>query len=215
MFDSLIFDLDGTISDPISGIHRSINFALEDLGFPTITQETASAFIGPPIDGTFAKLINNNSRDVITQLVMKYRERYNDIGYSENLLYPDVIDSILYLKEAGVMLGICTSKKTEFAEKILKLFGIRIYFDFVSGGDVGVKKEHQLKELLNKKIISKNSLMIGDRDVDIVAARMNDLPSAGVLWGYGSKEELEGENPSLILAKPLELKSLARNSHKK
>lgn len=208
MLNTLIFDLDGTISDPIEGISKSVNFALREFGFSEITEKAIAPFIGPPINETFVAFTKSDSKDLILKMVAKFRERYNDIGYSENKLYPNVVEAVSFLKQQQVPLGVCTSKKIDFAEKILEMFGLRIYFDFVSGGDVGIKKEEQLKDLLQTKVINNNSIMIGDRDVDIIAAKNNGLRSAGVLWGYGSKEELEKEQPDFIFSSPAELKTL-------
>ena len=102
-------------------------------------------------------------------------------------------------------MGLCTSKRTDFAERILKLFHIRDYFRFVDGGDVGLRKEQQLASLISKGAIDSTSLLIGDRAVDVYAARANGLRSVAVLWGHGSLRELQEAHPDLILESPEEL----------
>lgn len=92
-------------------------------------------------------------------------------------------------------MGVCTSKRTDFAEKILEMFGLWDCFSFVSGGDVGIRKADQLGGLLRDGLIDRTAVMIGDRAVDILASRDNGLFSAGVLWGYGSRDELESAGP--------------------
>ena len=208
-YDYLIFDLDGTISDPKQGIVKSMNHALTFHGFSERSHDELSTFIGPPLDATFSSLVSSNDKALISSLVSKYRERYSDIGYSENVLYPGVVESLEKLSVIpDLKLGICTSKRADFAERILKLFSIREYFSFVNGGDVGIEKWQQLALLLEQKTINHQSLMIGDRYVDLTAAHKNKLQSAGVLWGYGSYDELIQHKPIRILSSPSELLSL-------
>ena len=203
----LVFDLDGTISDPAVGIHRSINYALAHFGFPTIDQVTT--YIGPPLDETFAAIISTSSPDRIAELVTKYRERYSETGYAENVLYPGIAEALHNLARRNAPLGLCTSKRADFAERILELFQIRDYFRFVHGGDVGVRKDQQLASLLASGTIASNSLVIGDRDIDVFAARANGLRSVSVLWGYGTPTELHAAQPDHIVQSPEELPSLA------
>jgi phosphoglycolate phosphatase len=196
---SFIFDLDGTISDPSLGISRCFNYALRHHDFPEISPGLIAAEIGPPLDETFEKFQPQVDRSIITSLVAKYRERYADIGYSENQLYPGVSEAILALRERGMLLGVCTSKRRDFAEKILSMFGLLEHFSFVDGGDVGIKKRDQLSGLLQAETIGPSAVMIGDRAVDISAARANGLHSAGVLWGFGDMAELSRAGADAIL----------------
>jgi phosphoglycolate phosphatase len=102
----LIFDLDGTISDPAFGIARSINYALSSFGYPTLPEKSISQYIGPQIDETFAQSTASISPEHISALVGKYRERYAEVGYSENVIYPDVADVLERLVARGVPLGL-------------------------------------------------------------------------------------------------------------
>jgi phosphoglycolate phosphatase len=110
---------------------------------------------------------------------------------------------------SGLKLGVCTSKRVDFAERILKLFDLWHLFAFVDGGDVGIQKWQQLQALKEGGVVSLKSLMIGDRNVDLAAAHRNGLSAAGVLWGYGSLEELEEHKPAYMFTAPRELLSLA------
>jgi phosphoglycolate phosphatase len=204
----LVFDLDGTISDPAVGIQRSINYALTHFGFPALDPDQINSYIGPPLDETFIA-ITKSSPDQIAGLVAKYRERYSDNGYSENLLYPGIREALDELASSNTPMGVCTSKRADFADRILQLFQIRGYFGFVDGGDVGIRKEQQVASLLSNGIISSSSWFIGDRAVDVLAAKANGLRSVAVLWGYGTRDELESARPDLILASPQELTRLA------
>lgn len=209
MYDTLVFDLDGTISDPKTGIVRSINHALEHHGFEPKSGSQITPHIGPPLDQTFIFLVNSRDQALISSLIRKFRERYGAVGFSENVLYDGVRESLCALRETrSCRLGVCTSKRADFAEKILNMFDMRDLFAFVSGGEVGIEKWQQLETLLSEKTITKNSIMIGDRFVDLTAAHRNRLDSAGVLWGYGSKEELEKENPVYLLERPAQLSAL-------
>ncbi|MBI3372410.1 MAG: HAD hydrolase-like protein [Betaproteobacteria bacterium] len=205
----LIFDLDGTISDPALGLGRSINYALQHFGHPPICEDQVSKFIGPPLDDTFTSITGSASREHIAALVCKYRERYAEVGYSENSLYSGVPEALHSLASSGLPLGLCTSKRGDFAERILRLFGLRQHFRFVSGGDIGIQKKHQLASLLAGRVISASSTMIGDRGIDIHAAQANALRSVGVLWGHGSLAELRAASPGALLEFPHELLQLA------
>jgi phosphoglycolate phosphatase len=202
---SLVFDLDGTISDPVVGIGRSINHALESFGYPAVPEREVSKFVGPPLDQTFRSIVGPVTNARIAELVSRYRERYADVGFSENVLYPGIAEVIRRLDEAGVALGLCTSKPAGFAERILRLFDIREHFRFISGGDIGIAKRDQLASLLARGLVGVPSLMIGDRAVDVMAAKANRLISVGVLWGHGSFEELQEAAPDFLLLSPRQL----------
>jgi phosphoglycolate phosphatase len=207
--DLLLFDMDGTLSDPLVGIGRSLNHALTHFGHAPLELSAVSAYVGIPLDETFQALTGITDRIRLNALVAKYRERYAEVGYAENVLYPGIPEALTRLATADVALAVCTSKRKYFAERILEKFGIRSYFRFVSGGDTGVRKWQQVEGLLAKGLISESSIMVGDRAVDLIAAHRNRLSAAGVLWGYGSREELERESPCYWLGTPSEIPLLA------
>src|SRR5258708_10119672 len=111
-----IFGLDGTISDPAFGIGRSINFALQHFGYPAIRESDVSKFVGPPLDLTFTSIVGSSSSEHIGALVAKFRERYADLGYAENVLYPGIPEALRALAAVDTPLGLCTSKPTHFAD---------------------------------------------------------------------------------------------------
>lgn len=207
---TLIFDLDGTISNPSLGIFRCINYALRAHGEPEVSEEQVAAEIGPPLDEAFKKFRPEADQTEIESLVAKYRERYAEVGYSENLAYPGVLDALQTLSARGVRMGVCTSKRRDFAEKILSMFGVLDYFSFVDGGDVGIKKRHQLSALLRTDQIDISAVMIGDRAVDISSAHANGLRSVGVLWGFGDLSELSAAGANIILGHAGELEALSK-----
>lgn len=208
-YEFLVFDLDGTLSDPKEGILHSTNSALSEFGYAPIPAEAVDTYIGPPLDFAFRQITGAEDDDHIRALISRYRETYARTGYAENTLYSGIAALLETLSKRSVKLGVCTSKRVDFAESILSLHRIRRYFEFVDGGDVGISKEQQLQRLLAKRVLSENAVMIGDRDVDMVSARSNGLASAGVLWGYGSRQELMQENPTYLFEKPGQLIELA------
>jgi len=178
--DVLLFDLDGTLSNPLEGIERSINYALVEHDFPPLTPGQAAAFIGPQIDHTFSLITGIAAGERLNGFVAKYRERYADVGYAENALYPGVRDALAALSTKDATMGICTSKRVDFAEHILELFNLRQYFRFVDGGEIGVHKWQQIEALRSGGTVTGASVMIGDRAVDLIAAHRNSIKSGGV-----------------------------------
>jgi phosphoglycolate phosphatase len=205
--DLILFDLDGTLSDPLEGIGRSINYALDHFGYGQLKLSEVAKYVGPPLDETFKEITGNEAE--VKALVAKYRERYGDIGYSENILYPGVAEMLLELQAANIPIALCTSKRQDFAEQILEMFELIHYFRFISGGEIGVHKSQQIKSLLLQGKVSKSTVMIGDRAVDMIAAHKNGLNAGGVLWGYGSQAELLNEMPLYLFNSPSELMQLA------
>jgi phosphoglycolate phosphatase len=209
--DVVLFDLDGTLSDPLVGIGRSINYALSHFGYPELPLSQMAAHVGPPLDQAFSSITGVSSATALDGFVAKYRERYGETGYSENILYPGIPELLHTLVDAGIPLGVCTSKRADFAEKILEMFGLRAYFSFVSAGDTGTHKWQQIRALLEQRVITQSAVMVGDRAVDMTAAHRNGLYAAGVLWGHGSRQELEAEQPRYLFSAPEELVVLAKD----
>src|SRR6184192_2057325 len=171
--DALLFDLDGTLSDPLVGIGRSINYALSYFGYPELPLSQLAVHVGPPLDQAFSSITGLRSSSALDGFVAKYRERYSEIGYSENVLYPGIAEVLGSLAGADIPLGVCTSKRVDFAENILELFGLRSYFSFVCGGEIGTQKWQQIRDLLAKGAVSRSTVMVGDRAVDISATYRN------------------------------------------
>jgi len=210
--DVVVFDLDGTLSDPLVGIGRSINYALSHFGYAELPLAELAVHVGPPLDQAFSTITGVSSSSALDGFVTKYRERYGEIGYSENVLYPDIPAVLHRLSQSGMKLGVCTSKRVDFAEKILELFGLTSYFSFVSGGEIGRHKWQQLHALLEDGVITQSTVMVGDRSVDVTAAHRNGLDAAGVLWGHGSREELQAEQPRYLFSSPEDLLVLISNA---
>lgn len=207
-YETLIFDLDGTISDPFVGISRSINHALESLSYDAVDPERIRPMIGPPLTEIFEHFLGTLAQDVMQDLVDRYRERYATVGYAENQIYADIPDIISQLSASGYQMGICTSKRADYAASIVDMFGLSSHFTFIDGGDVGVEKRQQIQSMVASGLPAGTSIMIGDRAVDIVAGKLNGVASAGVLWGFGERPELEAAAPDHLLESPGELLNL-------
>ncbi|RVU85949.1 HAD family hydrolase [Leucothrix sargassi] len=208
-YEYLIFDLDGTLSDPQEGITKSLNYALTSHDLPAQDTDYLANFIGPPLERIFEQVTESKDPALILSLVNKYRERYADVGYAENVVYDGIPEMLAQLSTIpNLKLGVCTSKRVDFAKRILDLFDLSQYFQFVDGGDVGIAKWQQLETLLQQKTITQNSVMIGDRYIDITAGQKNELSTAGVLWGFGSHKELSTLNPTHLFQTPSELEVL-------
>jgi phosphoglycolate phosphatase len=209
-YDLLLFDLDGTLTDPIVGFTRCLNYALGHFGYQLIQPADAAKHVGPPIDEAFRALANVTDEGTIRALVAKYRERYSTIGFAETAMYPGIDWALEALHRRGVPMAVCTSKRVDFAQKIVALLGLRDRFLFVSGGDIGVSKVDQIEELRRVGAVDGECLLIGDRGIDLVAAHRNGLTGGAVLWGYGSRAELEAERPRYVFNEPSEWARLAR-----
>ncbi len=189
---TVILDLDGTISDPSEGIWRSVNHALDVFDHAPVQRDDVAALIGPPLDQTFRRLVPDCSQAHAVALVASFRERYADIGYSENTLYPHMPDVLRELASTCT-LALCTGKRVDFAHKILDMFGLADLFSVVDGGDVGIHKTQQTERMARQHQLSE-PVMVGDRDNDIAAGAHIGATTIGVLWGFGDAAELAGAN---------------------
>jgi phosphoglycolate phosphatase len=205
-YHSLIFDLDGTLTNPLTGIVRCMNYALSSHDHQVKSEQEIKPYIGPPLEVALSELSGSTDEAHIKELVATYRERYGEIGYRENVVYEGIFDLLNTLQGQGFRMGVCTSKFEKYAIKVLVEFKLDKYFTFVSGsGAYGTAKPDQLRELLESKIVLDSSLMIGDRYIDLSSAHKTGLRSAGVLWGYGCLEELTAEEPTFIAESPAHL----------
>jgi len=204
----VVFDLDGTLSNPLEGFARSINHALKLQGLPEREPQALARYIGPPLHESAVELTASDDPTAHTRLIADYRRRYGESGFAENTLYDGIPETLHALRDAGATLGLCTSKRADFAEAILRRFGLRELFAFVSGGDIGVHKWQQLQALREAGAVDAHSVMVGDRDVDISSARRNGLHAWGVLWGFGSRAELLAESPRHLAETPADLRRL-------
>ena len=210
-YQYIFFDLDGTLTEPKVGITKSVAYALKYYGIHVEDLDTLCPFIGPPLKDSFMKYYGFNDAKA-EEAVEKYREYFRPYGIYENEMYEGVDDLLTQLKECGKTIVLATSKPTVFAEIILKHFGLRSYFDCVVGSELDgtrVKKGDVIAYALEEIGVTDKSkvVMIGDRDNDILGAKENGLDCIGVLYGHGSREELQTAGADAIVETVEELSS--------
>ena len=214
MFDYLFFDLDGTLTDPALGITNSFIHALKYFGIEIPSYEKLCSFIGPPLPETFKSQFGF-SEEKASEGVKKYREYFATKGLLENSVYPGIPELLASLKEAGKKLVVATSKPEEYSVKIIEHFGLTKYFENVCGSlmnETRSKKDEVIEYAIERNHISDKSkiLMIGDRKHDILGAKKVGLKSCGVLFGYGSREELEEAGADFIAESVSRLDKICR-----
>lgn len=192
----MLFDLDGTLTDPQEGITNSVAYALEQYGIHVEDRSSLNKFIGPPLKDSFMEYYGF-AEDRAEEAVWKYREYFNEDGIFENKVYPGIPQMLQRLNDQGKILIVATSKPTVYAKRILERFELSRYFADVQGSEMDgrrTKKEEVISYALEQNQITDNAqaVMIGDREHDIIGAKKCGLDSIGVLFGYGSREEMEG-----------------------
>jgi len=212
----VLMDLDGTLTDPFPGITRCIQHALAALGRPVPPANDLRWCIGPPLPKSFATLLNSQDPSQIDAAMNKYRERFSTVGLFENSVFPGIADALDVLQQQGHDLIVATSKPTLFSVRIIEHFGLKKYFRSVDGSELdgtrGDKTSLIAHILVRDAIPPKKALMVGDREHDIIGARQNHVPGIGVLWGYGSREELEAAGARACVTSPKELPEVIRPS---
>lgn len=206
MFSCILFDLDGTISDPKQGICGCVQYALRSFGIEEPELDRLEPFIGPPLAESFMKYYNFTAEQA-QEAVEKYRERFSVTGKYENVLYPGMGALLHDLKASGATLAIASSKPTVYVEDILVHFGIREYFDIVVGSELDgrrVHKEEVVAEVLSQLAARGESdpdkmVMIGDRSFDVEGAKAIGAHCIAVSYGYAQPGELENAGAEIIV----------------
>lgn len=222
MYQYILFDLDGTLTDPKIGICTSVQYALADAGIIENNLDVLEPFIGPPLKDSFTEYYQMSDEQA-AQAVKKYRERFEEIGLYENEIYPGIAGMLQALRAAGIKMGIASSKPTVFVEKILIHFGIIEFFDVVVGSELDGtrgRKEEVVEEALKQLIPSgkrdyDKCVMIGDRRFDVEGAKTHNIDSIGVSYGYGGSEELRRAGATYIVNTVRELQSLLLPTERK
>lgn len=206
----IFFDLDGTLTDPMLGITSSVQYALAKFGISVRYLKELIPFIGPPLAESFRQFYGFSGEQA-QEAVKYYREYFAPKGIFENEIYPGIPELLENLHNAGFELAVATSKPRVYAERILRHFGIEEYFSFVSGSELDgtrVKKAEVIQYALDAYgIRGKDALMIGDRKHDMEGAAACGVESVGVLYGYGSRQELEEAGAGHIVENVKELQS--------
>lgn len=209
MAKTILFDLDGTLTDSGEGIINCAILALEHFGCPIPDREEMRTFVGPPLHESFIR--HGVPADKTDEAIRVYRSRYIPIGAYENTPYPGVETLLQSLKQQGHTLYVATSKPEEMSVKILEHFGLAKYFDRICGASMDTSrssKEDVIAYLLSLCGRDENILMVGDTKFDILGAAAHGIPAIGVAWGYGKVEDMEAAGAKAIACSMEELLAL-------
>lgn len=204
----VLFDLDGTLTDPFLGITSCVQFALRHFGIDEPDLHALTPYIGPPLRDSFMKLHGLSEQDA-DEALRQYRVRFSDVGMFENEVYDGIPALLEALREKGMRLAVATSKPTVFSETILAHFGLAPYFDAVVGSELSgarVEKADVIAEALRRlNADPADTIMVGDRCFDIDGAHENGLRAVGVRYGYALPDELENARADVIVGTVEEL----------
>lgn len=211
-YSTILFDLDGTLTDPHLGITRCIQFALSELGYPSPNTSELLWFIGPPIQESFSQLLNTTDLRVIQEAIALYRQRFSTIGLLENNLYPRIVEILAAIRFAGYQTFVATSKPLIYASRIIEHFGLSSLFDGVYGSELDGTRSVK-SDLINHILFTENLnpnyvVMVGDRKHDMIGAKNNGLTAIGVTYGYGTEAELIAHGADLIAHTPDDISRL-------
>ena len=212
MNKSILFDLDGTLTDSGEGIMNCAEFALRHFGIPVPARDTMRVFVGPPLSDTFMRFGVPESN--VQEAIEVYRSRYIPVGKYENTLYPGIYQVLEALHRDGFKLYVATSKPEAMSIEILEHFEIAKFFDRICGASMDSSrstKDEVIAYLLEEVRPDGNLIMVGDTKYDVLGAAVHKLPTIGVSWGYGTVEDLIEAGAVSIAHSPVELLSLLQN----
>lgn len=211
MLTHVLFDLDGTLTDPAMGITGSIRYALKQMNRPIPSHEELLAFIGPPLIPAFESMLGMTNAEA-KEALRHYRVYFSETGLFENTPYPGIDEALTRLTNRGIRLYVATSKPEVFAERILRHFGLAHHFAGICGASLDetrTAKGDVIRYALGKiDDPAARILMVGDRQHDVLGAEENGLPAMGVLWGYGSREELTDAGARILADSPEKMADL-------
>lgn len=200
MINTVLIDLDGTLTDPKVGITTSARYGLNKIGHPIADDVNIDWIIGPPLKASLAKILNVSvNDDLAEQALLGYRERFSVTGLFENLVYPTVAETLKVLNERGYTLYVATAKPTIYAKQILEHFNLAQYFKVIYGSELTGERTNKAELIAyileQEALLAENCLMIGDREYDILGARKNSIEAIAVEYGYGSDDEITRAEP--------------------
>ena len=207
MYDTILFDLDGTLTDSGLGITKGVQYALGQLGYAVPPRESLFSFIGPPLHRSFQRHCGVDEAGA-AEAVRQFRVYYNEMGgILENEVYPGVRELLRDLKAAGKRLVVATSKPQAAAERVMRHFGLDEFVPEIIGGtdDTRNTKGKVIAYALREYGVDPaTAIMVGDREHDILGAAENNLPAIGITWGYGDRAELETAGAEAVFDTPAE-----------
>ena len=215
---NILFDLDGTLTDPVEGITRCIQYALDRLGTAMPLSDQLTWCVGPPLRASFSQLLNTTDETILDQALVYYRKRFSEKGMFENVPYPGVVSALGGLRKAGFNLFLATSKPRVFAQQILDHFKMTPYFNRVYGSELDGRlsdKGALIAHIIHEESLDPTAtLMIGDRVYDIEGGRVNNVMTAAVAYGYGTRDEINTANPDVVFESIADLtRTLLRKSN--
>jgi phosphoglycolate phosphatase len=209
MVSNVLFDLDGTLTDPGEGITKCLQYALEKLDQPYRSAPELTNFIGPPLHTTFREILNSSNEDLVNKAVCLYRERFSKVGLFENKVYPGIAELLSVLHESLYKLYVVTVKPKVFAERIVRHFSLDQWLEAVFGSSLDDREYSKLKiigaTIIELKLVPKDTILVGDRKEDVAAGRASGMITIGVTYGYGTGEEIIKSDPDYICDSPLEI----------
>ncbi|WP_409192360.1 HAD hydrolase-like protein [Bradyrhizobium sp. RDM4] len=212
---TVLLDLDGTLIDSRPGIAASCLAALRALGHSPDEALDITAFIGPPLEDVLRALLRRYGDDRLDAAVVAYRRHYGESGFLGSELYPGIGEALGEMRRAGLRLYMATSKREVFARRIAGHLNLAGYFDGIYGSVEGGKLDHKpelLAQILSEQdFIAAEALMVGDRRHDIVGAHSVRMRGVGVLWGYGSRDELEAAGADHVVERTADLARTVRS----
>ncbi len=205
MFQYILFDLDGTLTDPEEGITKSVQYALKALGIEEPDRHRLQHFIGPPLKEHFMETYHLTGEQGEYAL-LKYRERFRAKGMYENVVYPGIPELLNRLRDDGRKLAVASSKPQEFVEEILRHFDLEQYFQVIVGSEMDGRRTAKaevvaevVKQLEISEADKRNTVLVGDRRHDVEGAGQNQITALGVTYGYGGRSELETAGADVIV----------------
>ncbi|APG24342.1 HAD hydrolase-like protein [Syntrophotalea acetylenica] len=209
MIHNVLFDLDGTLTDPKEGITRCIQFSLTRLGRKAPAADALLWCIGPPLRNSFARLLESDDAELLDLALNHYRERYTEIGIYENHVYPGIVPALRKIRESGRRLLLATSKPTIFATRVLDHFDLTQFFDGIHGSEIDgrlCEKTDLVAHIIRTWNLAPSlTLIVGDRVHDVIGGKSNGIMTALVTYGYGTRREIEAANSDYIFESPSEL----------
>lgn len=203
---NLLFDLDGTLTDPKLGISRCIQHALTELGFAPPPADSLDWCIGPPLSQSFGRLLNSSDGDLLGQAVQLYRQRFAQVGLFENRVYEGIPQNLAALRTRGFRLFLATAKPRVFAQRILDHFDLAEHFDVAYGselnGHLSDKPSLVQHILVCEALDPEQTMIIGDRHYDILGGKANGIRTGAVTYGFGSEEELRAAGADVFFPTP-------------
>ena len=203
-YTTILFDLDGTLTDSGTGIMHAFEYAIHEMGDVVPDKLMLKRFVGPPLEDSFEQVLGYSAEET-KKAIGHYREYYfNKGGAFENEVYPGIEEMLAKLKKSGNQLAVATSKNGRGTKLVLEHFGLDKYFDIVAASNEDRRtKADVIKYALSQcQSNNRDAIMVGDRNQDINGANDVGIDSIGVLWGYGDRNELETAGASFIIEKP-------------